>query len=188
MGRGTKPMREIIPSILNMFNWSGLYNVQVTMPHRQRFTTSGSLGIGEGWRNRCGPHSMDEISEYKESDGTMRNSIVEGWTKDWEPEKSEKQLENQMGWITNAKQRRIEFQSGGSTVEKVRDKPFITFGKNMVICEFIESIFSGNQNAGGGGMMRKPADGCKCRLSFHIIAVKGESNKGKVRVLLDRFL
>lgn len=60
----------------------------------------------------------------------------------------------------------------------------------MVICEFIESIFSGNQNAGGGGMMRKPANGCKCRLSFHIIAVRGEkqSNKGKVRVLLDRFL
>lgn len=57
----------------------------------------------------------------------------------------------------------------------------------MVLCDFIENVFSGNQNAEGGGM-RKPGSGSKCRLSFHVIAVKGRnSNKGQGRVLLDRF-
>lgn len=62
---------------------------------------------------------MDEIGEHEESDGTMRNSIVEGWTKAWEPGKSEKELENPMGRITNAKQRRIEFQNGGVLLKRL---------------------------------------------------------------------
>lgn len=47
---------------------------------------------------------------------------------------------------------------------------FTALGKNMAICEFIKSSFSGNQDAGSGRMMRKPANGCKGRLSFHDIA------------------
>lgn len=51
-------------------------------------------------------------------------------------------------------------------------------------------IFSGNWNAGGGGTRRKLADGCKCRLGFHNVTVKGEKRgtKRKVRVLVDKFL
>lgn len=38
----------------------------------------------------------------------------------------------------------------------------------------IESIFSGNQNPGGGGMTRKPGSGSWGGLIFHIRAVKEE--------------
>lgn len=40
----------------------------------------------------------------------------------------------------------------------------------------IESIFSGSQNPGGGGMMRKPGSGSRGELTFHIRAMKEEEH------------